>query len=137
MSLYYRILQGLITEDFTWKDTPAYSTAYEPSDCLPQPRSNLYLLLLILSHPYSVTEASVGVICSSVPYLPALFRHHGAHILHTSHWLYGLLCGWKSRLKKSPELALHHCRYSNPRATALPRMQVDAQVLNSIQGYVP
>lgn len=108
ISLYYRVLQKSFSDDFTWKFTPIFGLA--------------------------VVEVSVGVICSSVPHIPALFRRHGPRLSHISSWLHGFLCGWRLRPKKNPGLSLHHCKQSNPNTAPLPRMQVNTQVLNSIQG---
>ena len=81
-------------------------------------------------------EMAVGVICSSVPHLPPLFRHHKIQVSKVGHWLSGLLSSHKMRLKDSSDLPLNEIPSSNPKTPESQRMKVETRVLGSIQGYV-
>ena len=92
--------------------------------------ANVYL------HCHSVVEASIGVICSSVPHLPALFRRHASDFSHISHLLHGLLCSWRTRLNKRRDLPLHDSSGTKSKAITSQRIQVGTPILELAQGFV-
>ena len=81
-------------------------------------------------------EMALGVICSSVPHLPPLFRHHAAHFSRLSHWLHSLLPSYKEELRDTRDLPLHGLSNSKHKASEPQKMKVETRILGSIQGYV-
>ena len=59
---------------------------------------------------------ALGVICSSVPHLLPIFRHHAAHFSRISYWLHSLLPSHKMEPQKTNDLPLHGL--SNPKHEA-------------------
>ena len=84
--------------------------------------------------PHSVVEVTIGVICGSVPNLPALFRLLAPSLSCITEPLLGLLCG--SRSKKSYELPRHILGGCDSRPKTPWRRQVETHVLASNQGLV-
>ena len=82
----------------------------------------------------SVVEGTIGVICGSVPHLPAYFRRHSAKISRIADLLQrvrsGYRTGYKKRYEKqSLDVGNHGLKESTPND---PR--VETRVLGSIQG---
>lgn len=80
----------------------------------------------------SVVELTLGIICGSVPYLPALFRQSSARFspaarlrdLHSKYW---------TRLRSSDSERLHHDQ-SSLKKPEQKNIQVETNILGSIQG---
>ena len=123
-------------EGFYWEWRS--SLRFDVRDLRPSLSTVKFILTSTNLHPRSdsIVEASIGVICSSVPHLPALFHRLAPTLSHINHWIYGLLCSWKTKLQTNSELPRHDRSGFNLEATAPPRMQVNSKVLGSIQGYV-
>ena len=78
---------------------------------------------------------SVGVICGSLPHLPSLFRRYSLNLSHVSSVIHLLFHGYKTESRKSSELPLNDFDRVNSDSTDK-KVQVETQVLGSIQGYV-
>lgn len=83
----------------------------------------------------SVVELSVGVICSSVPHLPALFRQQRLGLSRIRSALYHLVHGSSQQSKRSSDLPLHEYECVTEESKS-ENFKVNTEVLGSIQGYV-
>ena len=81
-------------------------------------------------------EVTIGVICGSVPNLPALFRRHAPGLSRITDSLLGLLFHCGSRSKKSYELPRHVISGFNSRPKTPWRRQVETDLLVTTQGFV-
>lgn len=82
----------------------------------------------------SIVEATVGVICGSVPYLPACFRRHSAKFSFITRFLQVIRSGYRSRLKRQQMDQQLDVGDLGSKQTAPRMLQVEAEVLGSIQG---
>jgi hypothetical protein len=80
----------------------------------------------------TVIELTLGIICGSVPYLPAIFRRHSAQFspaaklreLHSKYW---------TRLRSTDSERLPHVQ-SSSKEPKQKKVQVETRILGSIQG---
>ena len=84
----------------------------------------------------SVVEDVLGVICSSVPYLPALFRRHSPKISHITYLLRRLLWSRESKAKERYDLPLRENDNLDPDVIHAPNVQVETHVIGSVKGCV-
>ena len=82
----------------------------------------------------SVVEATVGVICGSVPYLPAYFRRHSAKFPAVTHILQRIGSGYRSRFKRKHVKQPLVVGDLGSKETTPRKLQVKTEVLGSIQG---
>jgi hypothetical protein len=84
---------------------------------------------------YRVVEVSIGVICGSVPWLPALVKRYNPFSRLASMIRVLRPSNWATSQKSSELLPGNFDRVSSDSATAENR-RAETRVLGSIQGYV-
>ncbi|KAF6235751.1 hypothetical protein HO173_005946 [Letharia columbiana] len=104
IGLYFRIPES-VNSDLTWNEPPASGMA--------------------------VVEATAGVICGSVPHLPALFRRYSPQFSCITHLL---RLSYRSRFKKRDANQSPDTRTASSKRPTQQKLQVDTEVLGSIKG---
>ncbi|KAL2050957.1 hypothetical protein ABVK25_008856 [Lepraria finkii] len=106
IGLYFRVPESN-NSDLTWNEPPAAGLA--------------------------VVEAAIGVVCGSVPHLPAFFRRHSPKFSRVTHLLQELRSSYRIRSKKSYEKQPHSIRKYKPKEKISQKLQVETEILGSIQ----
>ena len=82
----------------------------------------------------SVVEATIGVICGSVPQLPAYFRRHSAKFSRIANLRQRIRSGYRNGFKKSYVNRRLDAGNPGPKESTPQNHQVETEVLGTIQG---
>lgn len=82
----------------------------------------------------SVVEATIGVICGSVPHLPAYFRRHSAKFSSIANLLQRIRFGYRAGSKESHEKQPLGVGNPGSKESTPQHHQVETDVLGTIQG---